>query len=153
MEKTRAITSDNLEHHSHFAQYFEVIDVIETHEETNPDICIESCKALIEGISKTILIDLDNTKTPENIDDDDLPKLFKNAMTSLSNECEDIEGDFVARFGGIIQILCELRNKRGDISHGRMAPKAIFSSRKLATTVVNMTESMIEYILEHYYFT
>lgn len=151
MEKTKAIISANLEKHSHFEEYFKIIDIIHANEFENPDICIESCKALIEGISKTIIINLDNTKTPENIDDDNLPKLFKESMNLLSDNCEDIEGDFVIRFSAIIQVLGEIRNKRGDISHGRMAPKAIFSSRKLATTVKNMTECILEYVLEHYF--
>jgi hypothetical protein len=151
MEKTRAIISANLEKHSHFEEYYKIIDIIRDNEYNNPDICIESCKALIEGISKTIIVNLDNTKTPENIDDDNLPKLFKESMNLLSNNCEEIEGDFVVRFSAIIQVLGEIRNKRGDISHGRMAPKSIFSSYKLATTVKNMTESILEYVLEHYF--
>lgn len=117
----------------------------------NPDICIESCKALIEGISKTIIVNLDNTRTADNIDDDNLPKLFKESMNLLTDRCEDIEGDFIIRFSAIIQALGEIRNKRGDISHGRMAPKSIFSSHKLASTVKNMTESMLEYVLVHYF--
>ena len=151
MEKIRSIIAHNLTKHSHFEEYYKVIDVIQEHAETNPDICIESCKALIEGVCKTILINLDNTKTTENIDRDDLPKLFKDAMRKLSDECSDLEGDFAARFSAIIQVIGEIRNKRSDISHGRMAPKFIFSSSKLASTVVNMTESMLEYILEHYF--
>ena len=151
MEKIRSIIANNLTKHSHFEEYYKVIDVIQEHAETNPDICIESCKALIEGVCKTILINLDNTKTTENIDRDDLPKLFKDAMRKLSDECSDLDGDFAARFSAIIQVIGEIRNKRSDISHGRMAPKFIFSSSKLASTVVNMTESMLEYILEHYF--
>lgn len=151
MEKIRSIIANNLTKHSHFEEYYKVIDVIQEHAETNPDICIESCKALIEGVCKTILINLDNTKTTENIDRDDLPKLFKDAMRKLSDECSDLEGDFAARFSAIIQVIGEIRNKRSDISHGRMAPKFIFSSSKLASAVVNMTESMLEYILEHYF--
>ena len=151
MEKTRGIISANIEKHSHFEEYFKIIDIIQANEFKNPDICIESCKALIEGISKTIIVNLDNTRTAENIDDDNLPKLFKESMNLLSDNCEDIEGDFVMRFSAIIQVLGEIRNKRGDISHGRMAPKAIYSSRKLATTVMNMTESILEYVLEHYF--
>lgn len=151
MEKTKAIILANLDKHSHFNEYFKIVDIIETNEEVNPDICIESCKALVEGISKTILIQLDVTKTAENIDDDDLPKVFKNAIRVLSENCEDIEGDFVSRFSAIIQVLGEIRNKRGDISHGRMAPKFIFSSKKIATTVKQMTDTMLEYILEHYF--
>ncbi|WP_161598249.1 type I restriction endonuclease subunit R, EcoR124 family [Maribacter flavus] len=151
MEKTRAMISANAEKHSHFEEYFKIIEIIEEHTLINPDVCIESCKALVEGISKTILINLDNTKTTENIDKDDLPKLFKDAMRILSDECEDLDGDFAARFSAIIQVIGEIRNKRSDISHGRMAPKFIFSSSKLASTVVNMTDSMLEYILEHYF--
>lgn len=151
MEKTKTIILSNIEKHIHFEEYFKIIDIIQTNEFKNPDICIESCKALIEGVSKTIIVNLDNTRTAENIDDDNLPKLFKESMNLLSDNCEDIEGDFVVRFSAIIQVLGEIRNKRGDISHGRMAPKAIFSSYKLATTVKNMTESMLEYVLEHYF--
>ena len=151
MDKTISIISLNIEKYSHFEEYFKIIEVIQHNENVNPDICIESCKALVEGISKTILIDLDNTKTRENIDKDDLPKIFKNAMRVLSDNCNDIEGDFASKFSVIIQVIGEIRNKRGDISHGRMAPKYIFSSSKLASTVMNMTDTMLEYILEHYF--
>jgi len=151
MIKAREIILKNLEKHSQFEEYFKIIDIIQANEFINPDICIESCKALIEGVSKTIIINLDNTKTSDNIDDDNLPKLFKESMNLLSNNCVDIEGDFVVRFSAIIQVLGEIRNKRGDISHGRMAPKAIFSSAKLASTVKNMTENILEYVLEHYF--
>lgn len=151
MDKTREIILANIEKHSHFEEYFKILDIIKANEFKNPDICIESCKALIEGISKTIIVNLDNTRTAENIDDDNLPKLFKESMNLLTDKCEDIEGDFIIRFSAIIQVLGEIRNKRGDISHGRMAPKAIFSSHKLASTVKNMTESMLEYVLVHYF--
>ncbi|MFG4001370.1 abortive infection family protein [Flavobacterium aquidurense] len=151
MNKTLSIISANILKHSHFEEYFKIIELIKSNENINPDICIESCKALVEGISKTILFDLDNTKTKDNIDKDDLPKLFKDAMRVLSDNCEDIEGDFASRFSAIMQVIGEIRNKRGDISHGRMAPKFIFSSSKLSSTIVNMTDTMMEYILEHYF--
>jgi hypothetical protein len=151
MLKVREIITKNVDKQSHFEEYFKIIDIIQANEIVNPDICIESCKALIEGVSKTIIINLDNTKTASNIDDDNLPKLFKESMNLLIANCEDLEGDFVVRFSAIIQVLGEIRNKRGDISHGRMAPKAIFSSHKLATTIKNMTENILEYVLEHYF--
>lgn len=151
MKKIRAIISANQEKHSHFDEYIKIIEIIEGNELVNPDICIESCKALVEGISKTILINLDNTRTPENIDRDDLPKTFRDAVIVLSDKCENLEGDFVVKFSVIIKVLGEIRNKRSDISHGRMAPKHLFSSPKLASTVVSMTESMLEYILSYYF--
>lgn len=151
MEKTISIIKANISKHPHFEEYFKITTIIQENELINPDICIESCKALIEGISKTIIVSLDNTKTADNIDSENIPKLFSDAMKLLANNCQDIEGDFVLRFSGIINVLAEIRNKRGDISHGRMAPKAIYSSKKLASTVMNMTDSMLEYTLEHYF--
>jgi len=151
MKTMRGIISANIEKHSHFEEYFKIIDIIQANEFKNPDICIESCKALIEGISKTIFLNLDNTISAEDICNDNLPKLFKQSINLLSTRCEDIEGEFAIRFSGIIKVLGEIRNKRGDISHGRVAPKVIFSSCKLATTVKNMTESMLVYVLEHYF--
>lgn len=151
MEKTINIINLNIKRHPHFEEYFKIITIIQENELVNADICIESCKALVEGISKTIIVSLDNTKTADNIDKDDLPKIFREAINLLVSNCRDIEADFVLRFSSIIQVLGEIRNKRGDISHGRMAPKAIYSSKKLASTVKNMTDTMLEYTLEHYF--
>jgi len=151
MEKVKSIIQSNLRQHPHFEEYFKIIEIINANEMTNPDICIESCKALVEGVSKTILIDLDNTKTNDNIDADNVPKLFNTTIKILAEKCYDLEGDFVMRFSPLVQALTEIRNKRGDISHGRVAPKPIFSSSKLATTFKTITDSMLEYILEHYF--
>ncbi|MEN0050552.1 MAG: hypothetical protein AAF806_26040 [Bacteroidota bacterium] len=151
MEKVKSIIQANLVQYPHFEEYFKIIDIIDTHEMTNPDICIESCKALVEGISKTILIELDHTKTPENIDSGNVPKLFNSTIKILAEKCHDLEGDFAMRFSPLVQVLTQIRNKRGDISHGRVAPKPIFSSSKLATTFKTITDSMLEYILEHYF--
>ncbi|MCE3296021.1 MAG: hypothetical protein K0R65_1735 [Crocinitomicaceae bacterium] len=151
MEKTKAIILGNRSKHSHFEEYFKIIDIIEQHENTNPDICIESCKALIEGVSKTILVNLDSTRTKEIIDKEDLPKLFSSLSTILGEKCEDIEGDFISRFGQIVKTIGEIRNKRSDISHGRMAPKFVYSSAKFSSTVKQMTDSILEYILTHYF--
>lgn len=151
MKRCRTIIQQNITKHTHFEEYFKLLDIIEEHEINNPDICIETCKALIEGISKTILVNIDDSRNKETIDKDDLPKLFSTVSSILPQKCPDIEGDFVNRFGQIIKTIGEIRNKRSDISHGRMAPKFVYSSAKFATTVVNMTDSMLEYILEHYF--
>ncbi|MBI9021023.1 MAG: hypothetical protein JEZ10_07200, partial [Verrucomicrobia bacterium] len=75
----------NSERHKEFEQYCAVIEMAELHKLTNPDICIESCKALVEGISKTILVNVDPTKTHATIDKENLSvsKLFKDAVDKL----------------------------------------------------------------------
>lgn len=151
MNRLEKIIQKNLLKHKSFEEYFKMIKVVRDNRDVNPDISIESCKALIEGISKTIIFNLDKSYSIAKIDNYDLPKLFKESIKLLSLNCEDIEGDFVMRFSTIIQVLGEIRNKRGDISHGRMAPKQVNSSSKFASTICYMTESILYYILEHYF--
>lgn len=153
MKKIETLITANINRHPNFEEYFKIVSVIQNNVETNPDICIEACKSLIEGVSKTVLSNLDKTISSAELDDfKSVEKLFKTAMTKLSDACDaEFEGDFVIRYSGMIQVIGEIRNKRGDISHGRLAPKPIFSSSKLAFAVANMTESILEYILEHYF--
>ncbi|MNU76010.1 hypothetical protein D3C71_655530 [compost metagenome] len=152
MRDLEKIIARNSAKYDHFGEYFKLIDLITENLETHPDICIESCKALIEGVSKTILIALDKTKDKSNIDDcDSVQRLFKDAVSKLAEFNEEFELDYVSRHTGIIQIVAEIRNKRGEVSHGRMAPKSEISSVRLATTISKLTESILVYVLEHFF--
>lgn len=151
MNRLEKIIEKNILKHKHFEEYFKIIKMIRDNRDENPDISIESCKSLVEGISKTIILNLDKSHSLEKIDKYDLPKLFKESVKVLSLKCEEIEEDFIMRFSTIIQVLGEIRNKRGDISHGRMAPKQVNSSSEFASTISYMTESILYYILEHYF--
>lgn len=153
MKKIETLIIANNDKHPNFEEYFKIIGVIKENENTNPDICIESCKALIEGVSKTIYNKIDSSKSIAELDKyTSIEKLFKDAMSKLAEKCDDnFEGDFVRQYSSMIHIIGEIRNKRGDISHGRVAPKPFYSSIKFASTVVTMTESILEYILVHYF--
>lgn len=153
MNKIETLIQANIDKHPNFEEYFKIIGVIKENENTNPDICIESCKALIEGVSKTIYNKIDSSKSIAELDKyTSVEKLFKDAMSKLAEKCDDdFEGDFVRQYSSMIHVIGEIRNKRGDISHGRVAPKPFYSSIKFASTVVKMTESILEYILEHYF--
>jgi hypothetical protein len=153
MNKIETLIKVNIDKHPNFEEYFKIIYVIKENENTNPDICIESCKALIEGVSKTIYNKVDASKSIAELDKyTSVEKLFKDAISKLAEKCDDdFEGDFVRQYSSMIHVIGEIRNKRGDISHGRVAPKPIYSSVKFASTVVKMTSSILEYILEHYF--
>ena len=47
---------ENLERAPSFSPFSEHLLVIEQSIEANPSLCIETCKSLVEGICKTILI-------------------------------------------------------------------------------------------------
>jgi hypothetical protein len=151
MNLVREIIINNRAKHEHFRYYVSIIEIIETNINTNPDVSIESCKSLVEGLSKSILKQLDNTYSNTEIDGLNFQQLFKRAMLKLAENHSAIEIDFINQANKLIVTLGEIRNKRGDISHGKLAPKFVFSSSKYAELIMKMTESVIYYILEHFF--
>ena len=151
MQQTRDIIIGNKKNHSHFEYYELHINQIEKNKVTHPDVAIETCKSLFEGISKTILLSLDKTLESSDVDKLDFQPLFKKSMTKLNEYNEFLEGDFVNRASSLIHLLGEIRNKRGDISHGRKSPKEVYSSKDFSKFVVDMTDYLLYYILSHFF--
>lgn len=135
-----------------FKYYNSIIEIIELNVAKNPDICIESCKSLIEGISKTILKGLDSSYSKERdfIKHKQLQDLFKAAMIKLQ-EYSLLEPDFILRASSLLHLKGELRNERGDISHGKLAPKEVCSSSELANMIMQVTDGIANYILGRYF--
>ena len=125
-----------------------LVEKIEENQDTNPDICIEACKALIEGVSKTVLEKTDNTLTRKEINKLDFYPLYKKAIkkldealsNSISESENQFEMEFCNRFATVIQQLGEVRNSRSDISHGRAVPKERYSCPKFSRTIKGFTD-------------
>ena len=86
------------------------ISTIEDTVETNPDLCVEVCKSVIESICKTILTNL-------NIDYDANGKfqaLVKQTLNSiLTTECyKEQTSELVRRIASVTQQLGEIRMER-----------------------------------------
>jgi hypothetical protein len=151
MKSVRSLITANAQKYENFGYYETIIDVIEDHVSSQPDICIESCKSLIEGVSKTIIKKLDITVIDSDLNRMDVMPLFKRAASKLAEFDEELELDFINRTASLIQNFGQIRNERGDISHGRAAPKAAFSSPQFSNLVVRVTEALAFYVLEHFF--
>jgi len=151
MQLVRTLISQNNDKYEHFSYYEGIIDVIEQKIQSHPDICIESCKALIEGVSKTIIKKLDVTATDGELNKMDVMPLFKRAANKLAQYDKELELDFINRTASLIQNFGQIRNERGDISHGRAAPKELFSSPQFSSLVARVTEALAFYVLEHFF--
>lgn len=151
MQLVRTLISQNNDKYEHFAYYEGIIDVIEQKIQSHPDICIESCKSLIEGVSKTIIKRLDVTATDGDLNKMDVMPLFKRAANKLAEYDEELELDFINRTASLIHNFGEIRNARGDISHGRAAPKEVYSSPQFSNLVARVTEALAFYVLEHFF--
>ncbi len=117
----------------------------------HPDICIETCKSLLEGISKTIILGLDTAAISSDLDKKDVEPLVKSAAKLLKANDDVIEENFVNRVSGLAHSLGALRNARGDISHGKAVPKAKESSADFARLCLQMTDAMTYYMLQSFF--
>lgn len=151
MQLVRTLISQNNDKYEYFSYYEGIIDVIEQKIQTHPDICIESCKSLIEGVSKTIIKRLDVSATDGDLNKMDVMPLFKRAANKLAEYDDDLELDFINRTASLIQNFGQIRNERGDISHGRAAPKEVYSSSQFSNLVARVTEALAFYVLDHFF--
>jgi hypothetical protein len=117
----------------------------------HPDICIETCKSLLEGIAKTIILGLDKDSSLDDLEKKDVEPLVKTAAKLLRANDDVIEDNFVNRVSGLAHALGALRNARGDISHGKAAPKLLASDDHLARLCLQMTDAVTYYLLRSYY--
>lgn len=151
MKTVRKLLTENYKHHKHLDYYEKIIDEIEDNLLSNPDISIECCKSLIEGLSKTMLKALDNTTTDRELNKLEVMPLFKSLLNKLSEYNCDIETEFKTKATSIILSIATIRTARGDISHGKIAPKNLNSSLQFAVLVSKITEALVFYILEQFF--
>lgn len=133
------------------AYYLPLLSKARRNARAHPDICIETCKALLEGIAKTIVLDLDEAATKQEVDKKDVDQIVKWAAKTLQQNDDVIEDNFVTRATSLANALGALRNTRSDISHGREVPKPEYSDEKFARLCLSMTDSIAVYMLESYF--
>ncbi|MCW1921052.1 abortive infection family protein [Luteolibacter arcticus] len=130
-----------------FDYYQVIVGKITENQTANPDIAIESCKSLVEGISKSILKHTDKTYRDNQRPTEELAPLFKKAVNALAGRGANIEEKFTKAVGNFVHQLGSVRNERGDISHGKSAPKLIKSTPHFASLVVQATDGLSSFLL------
>lgn len=147
MKNTRKIINDLERKYEEISYYYSIVEVIENTVITNPDISIESCKSLIEGLAKFTLQKLDKSYDSVSINKLDFQPLFKKSITELADYSLQLELDFINRANSLIIVIGDIRNKRGDISHGRLAPKDVISESYFSSLILQMTDAIVFYWL------
>ncbi|HEY5591943.1 MAG TPA: abortive infection family protein [Paludibacter sp.] len=147
MKQTKEVLNRLENQYSNIDYYYTIVEKIEENVDSNPDITIECCKALLEGLSKFILKQIDVSYDALIIDKTDFQPLVKQSMLKLSQYNEDLEIDFINKANKLIVSIGEVRNKRGDISHGKLSPKEFLSDSHFSNLVMNMTDNLLFYIL------
>lgn len=134
-----------------FENYIKLVKVIEVNTDSEPDIAIETCKSLVEGVSKTIILYLDKSESRSTLKKLDFQPIVKKAFEAISNFDPEFEVDFVRRIASLIQIMAELRNNRGELSHGQVYPKDENSRDIFSVLVVDISDALLSYMLTSLY--
>lgn len=147
---------DLIERHSETDSEFRyyivpIIEAAELNEEIHPDITIECCASLLQGISKTIVYRITPSTDRKSFESQSSQFQLKAAIFCLTEHDDLIELEFARRAHSLVQVLGELRNARGDISHGRAVPKELTSDRSLARLTLSVTEAIARYMLASFF--
>ena len=154
--------------------YLTLVLKVENNVSVNPDIAIESCKSLIEGLclkTLTLLSDKYNgSKRIQSNCKNDLKKLTNMAFdevysnfverqlheslstmiidVSVSNRIKDkAKRKVKEQTKSAVAKISALRNERGDISHGRNYPKDQESSTILAKSIQSITDGICSFMI------
>lgn len=132
-----------------FKYYLKHAKDIKGHEETHPDITIECCTSLLQGLSKSICYRLDPTADRKVIEKGTIEHQVKTAFKLIGSMSDVVEIALPQACSTVARLAGELRNVRGDISHGKAVPKEIQSDASLARLALDVTEALSRYMLCH----
>lgn len=136
----RRVKRHNLEYyHSH-------LTLIESYIEEKPDISIETCKALIEGIA-ILALHLLKQEPLDSHQNSSISELFKRALSELQKGRGFSDVDMVKRLGSVVHYLGEIRNSHCDIGHGRASLKDQVNDADFAEFIIGITDNLCTYML------
>lgn len=131
----------------HRLEYYQShLDLVEGYIDEKPDISIETCKALIEGISKLALHRL-NQEPLDRHKNEKFHVVVKRALSELQTGRGFSDSDLCRRLTGVVHYVGEIRNDHCDIGHGRASLKEQVNDADFAELIVGITDSVCTYML------
>ena len=149
MESFESLVASFSEEFPDFKYYLKHAKEIKNHEESHPDIAIECCTSLLQGLSKSICYRLDPTIDRKVFEKGTIEHQVKTAFKLIGSNSNVIEIALPQACSTVARLAGELRNTRGDISHGKSVPKEIQSDASLAKLALDVTEALSRYMLSH----
>lgn len=151
MDSLKSLITRNLDQFPDFEYYIPIVEKAERNQEPHPDIAIECCLSLIQGISKTIILRLDSKANKDDLENGKVSNHFKQAAKLIKVNDDIFEDVFTTQCLNLAKAIGELRNARGDISHGRAVPKILQSDIELARLIMEITDSLLRYTLGSFF--
>ena len=147
MNKLKKLIIDNNDYNLFYYNSF--LNIINEYEKEKPDISIETCKSLIEGVSKLILNILEQEPIHVLDSSKDFQSLFKRAFKVIEDKTENPYIGIVDRLGAVIHLVGEIRNKQGDLAHGRSSLKVQKNREDFSELIIGITEPICVYMIKN----
>ena len=149
MESFEKIVSEFSDDFPDFQYYLKHAKEIKANEESHPDIAIECCTSLLQGLSKSISYRLDPSIDKKAFEKGTIEHQVKTAFKLIGSSSDVVEIALPQACSTVARLAGELRNMRGDISHGKAVPKVMQSDASLARLALDVTEALSRYMLCH----
>jgi len=139
----------------YYGAFAEFISAIENyHQDLHTGVSLDCCNSLLQSICKTIITQID-PKTQGKILNkgarSETNNLISEAAKLLQKNDDIYERDFISKLSQIGKHINELRNARGDFSHGKHIPKELLNDQDLSRLLREITESLSRYLISSFF--
>jgi hypothetical protein len=158
MDSLEALVNRHIKEFPDFQYYgalAEFISAIETyHQDLHIGVSLDCCNSLLQSISKTIITQIEPRIGEKSLDKKSQGKtenLITQAAKLLQKNEDVYERDFISKISQIGKHINELRNARGDLSHGKRIPKELANDQDLSRLLREITESLARYLISSFF--
>lgn len=135
MDSLEALVKRHLKEFPDFQYYGafgEFISAIENyHQDLNMGVSSDCCNSLLQSICRTIITQIDSLEV-SSANSMRTDALIRKSVTLLQKNDDVYERNFVSQLGKIGIFINDIRNSRGELSHGRQIPKELINDQDLS---------------------
>jgi len=158
MESLEALVKRHIKEFPDFQYYgalAEFISAIESyHQDLHTGVSLDCCNSLLQSICKTIITQIDLSLESGTLDkgsSSTTNSLISQAAKLLQKNDDVYEKGFISEITKLGRCIADLRNARGDVSHGRRIPKELVNDQDLSRLIREITESLSRYLVSSFF--
>ena len=142
----------DFQYYGAFGEFISAIEIY--HEDLHTGVSLDCCNSLLQSICKTVITQIDPRIEPKSLSKgaaSQTSNLIRTAADLVKKNDDVYERDFIQKLSQIGKHINELRNARGDLSHGKSLPKELRNDQDLSRLLREITESMARYLISSFF--
>jgi DNA mismatch repair ATPase MutS len=140
----------DFQYYGSFAEFIKAIEIYHQELDSHTGVTADCCNSLIQSLCRTIITQM-TSETAASLKKDRTDQLVKKAAKLLQQNDDIYERNLISQLEQIGKHINDLRNARGEISHGRAIPKELIHDKELPRLLREITESLARYLLSSFF--